>query len=79
MVLGIRIDQIEDDYKDYFFNLIKSDALDRKEEYENTIDFEKVGSKVSYIFKCFLESENYMEYKSILNENDNDSTDSKKE
>ena len=71
MVLGIRIDQIEDDYKDYFFNLIKSDALDRKEEYENTIDFEKVGSKVSYIFKCFLESENYMEFKENMDNYEN--------
>ena len=62
-VLHNRVTQINPQYKDYFFNLIKSDTLEKQNEYNNEIDFKKLDERTKVYYKYFIESKNYEEFK----------------
>ncbi len=65
--LTYRLFDIQDEYKEYFFKILKEDFTNRKEEILNELDFNLIDEKTIYIFNSLLESSNYCEFESKIN------------
>ncbi len=65
--LTYRLFDIQDEYKEHFFKVLKEDFSNHKEETLNELDFNLIDEKTIYIFNSLLESSNYCEFESKIN------------
>lgn len=57
-----RYSKVKSEYKEYFFNKFKEDALKYRSEYELELDFNKVNQRSKFIFENILKSDTYREF-----------------
>ena len=53
---------IRDEYKETFFNKIKQDFLEKKEEFEKAVNFDKIDSKSKFIYYSAIDSHTFVEF-----------------
>lgn len=61
-----RFTTINPKYKQYYFDLMKTDFLNQKYEYDNEFDLNKIHKRTKRIFNAVLKSNEYSEIKSNL-------------
>ncbi len=61
-VLLYRVDSIDNQYKEYFFNKIKLDFQLKNEEYQKSVNFNILDDKTISIYDNVLQSNNYTEF-----------------
>ena len=62
-MLEYRINLFNKEYSRIYFDRIKLDLLDKKEEYEKCLDLSKIDPKSKLIYENFLKSDSYEEFK----------------
>ena len=62
-----RFTLINPKYKREYFNLMKSDFMAQKVEYDNEFDLEKIDKRTKRIFNAAIKSDDYMEFEKSLN------------
>lgn len=65
--IKLRYSQITEEYKKDFYDLLKKDCIDKKEEYESDQAFEKLSDNYKNIFYACLNSKDYEEFELKLN------------
>lgn len=66
-LIKYRFLQTSDEHKEYFFNEIKKDFLEKSDEYQRSPHFQNMPLETKNIFYAGLNSENYIEFEKKLN------------
>ena len=61
-VMHFRINSIDNQYKEYFFEKVKLDFQQKNEEYQKSVNFNQINKKIKSIYNNVLQSNNYIEF-----------------